>query len=77
MNEMDLLKTILHKLAQIERQMIKKEDFEELSEQLIIQEEQIEVVHELLEDLQVNVDVKHRENINSDEILLRYIREPV
>ncbi|MDG5786657.1 hypothetical protein QA612_04075 [Evansella sp. AB-P1] len=75
MNEMDLLKVIIHKLVQIERNMIKREDITELIHHLESPEEQVELIQEALMELKMSVEQKHIENINSDELLLRSIRQ--
>ncbi|MBU9712798.1 hypothetical protein [Evansella tamaricis] len=77
MTELELLKVILHKLARIEKEMVKTSELDGLIQQMICQEENLESVHCLLDDLKTSIEIKHLENINSDEFLLRSIREPV
>lgn len=74
MTEIELIKAVLRQLAKIESQMVKKEDLAGVMEQLIINEEQVEQMNESLEQLKLSVQLKHIENINSDEILLRSIK---
>ncbi|UCZ52668.1 hypothetical protein LGQ02_17945 [Bacillus shivajii] len=76
MTELDLLKTILHKLAKMEGEMVKRKDISEITVQLEEQEEQIQATYDTLHELRRSVDEKHLENINSDEMLLRSILEP-
>lgn len=75
MSETELIKAVLRQLAKIESQMIKKDDLAGIIEQLIINEEQIEHIQKKLEELQLSVELKHIENINSDELLLRSIKQ--
>ena len=74
MEEIDLLKVLIHKLANIEAEMMKRKDMEELIVQLITNEEKVEIIQETLETLKLSVETKHMENINSDELLLRSFR---
>ena len=74
MKEVDLLKVLIHKLANIEAEMMKRKDMEELIVQLITNEEKVEIIQETLETLKLSVETKHMENINSDELLLRSFR---
>jgi hypothetical protein len=75
MTDVDLLKIIIHRLAKIEGEMIKRNDLEEIIVQLLTQEEKVEVIQDLVESLRHSVEAKHLENINSDELLLRSIRD--
>ncbi|SDZ33921.1 hypothetical protein SAMN05421736_11054 [Evansella caseinilytica] len=73
MTELELLKVVMHKLAKIEAQMMKKSDVKDMVEHYITQEEQTEAIQSALDDLKRSVEEKHLENINSDELLLRSI----
>ncbi|UTR11743.1 hypothetical protein MM300_05425 [Evansella sp. LMS18] len=75
MTDLDLLKIIIHRLAKIEGEMIKRNDLEEIIVQLLTQEEKVEIIQDLVESLRHSVEAKHLENINSDELLLRSIRD--
>lgn len=75
MTDVDLLKIIIHRLAKIEGEMIKRNDLEEIIVQLLTQEEKVEIIQDLVESLRHSVEAKHLENINSDELLLRSIRD--
>ncbi|PYZ92821.1 hypothetical protein CR194_14320 [Salipaludibacillus keqinensis] len=73
MKELDLLKIMMHKLATIESKMIKHDDLEEMNEQLYEQEESLKNIQNNLKDLKLNMEIKHIENMNSDDVLLRSI----
>ncbi|MBM7096872.1 MULTISPECIES: hypothetical protein [Alteribacter] len=75
LTEMDLLKSVLHKLAQLERTMVKKEDVSYLNNAMSEAIEQMSFLHEDLEALKTSVEVKHIENINSDEVILHSFME--
>ncbi|MDQ0254547.1 K+/H+ antiporter YhaU regulatory subunit KhtT [Evansella vedderi] len=75
MDEKELIKVILHRLAKIEQEMMKRKDLVDIMEQLVIHEESLENIHDALGNLKSSVEIKHMENINADEILLRSIRE--
>ncbi|SES38695.1 hypothetical protein [Salipaludibacillus aurantiacus] len=73
MKEEDLLKVILHRLAKIEAKMAKQDDLDEIHEQLFEQDEQIRHISDGLQALKVNLEIRHIENMNSDDVLLRSI----
>ncbi|RKL68380.1 hypothetical protein CR203_07840 [Salipaludibacillus neizhouensis] len=73
MNEMDLLKMVMHKLAKIEAATIKRDDLDELNECLFDQQENLKHIQDTLQELKVNLDIRHIENMNSDDVLLRSI----
>ncbi|MFA9558939.1 hypothetical protein ACERII_16635 [Evansella sp. AB-rgal1] len=75
MTEIELLKAIIHKLVKIESQMMKQQDLIELMEQFVTQEEYAESIQEALLELKKSVNLKHIENINSDELILRSIMQ--
>lgn len=74
MSEIELLKALLRQVAKIDAQMVKKDDLSGVIEQLIMNEEQIDTVQKTIEHLKQSVELKHLENINSDEFLLRSIK---
>ncbi|WP_416147202.1 hypothetical protein ACM26V_13345 [Salipaludibacillus sp. HK11] len=75
MNELDLIKVIMHKLSVIEKTMIKQEDLEEINEHLFEQESNLKTIQDNLKEIKVMMEIKHIENMNSDDILLRSILE--
>ena len=75
MTEIELLKALLRQVAKIDTQMVRKDDLSGVIEQLIMNEEQIDMVQHTIEYLKQSVELKHLENINSDEFLLRSIKQ--
>ncbi|WP_026688309.1 hypothetical protein [Alteribacter aurantiacus] len=73
--EMDLLKSVLHKLAHIERAMVKKEDLTFLNKGMGEAIEQMAFLQEDILEFKRSVEAKHIENINSDEVILRSFLE--
>ncbi len=72
MKEIDLLKVIIHKIVSIEKKMIKQDDLED---HLFEQEEYLKNIEKRLKEMKINMEIKHMENINSDDMLLRSILE--
>ncbi|WP_041808395.1 hypothetical protein [Evansella cellulosilytica] len=75
MTELDLLKIILHRLAKIDSEMLKKNQLDGVIELLINQEEKVESLQKSIEDVKFSVEMKHLDNINADELLLRSIQQ--
>ncbi|WP_096437009.1 hypothetical protein [Alteribacter populi] len=75
MTEKDLLKVIVHKLAQIENQMVCKKDMNLLNNAMSEAIEQMTFLQEDIVELKSSVEVKHIENINSDEVILHSFME--
>lgn len=73
MSEMDLLKMIMHKLAKIEATTIKRDELDELNECLYDQQEHLKHIQDTLQELKSSLEVRHIENMNSDDVLLRSI----
>ncbi|MCD8510332.1 MAG: hypothetical protein LRY73_11045 [Bacillus sp. (in: Bacteria)] len=55
--------------------MLKRKDYMTLVDSFMAHEDQINKIINTLEDLKTTVEITHIENINSDEILLRSIRQ--
>ncbi|ADU31836.1 hypothetical protein Bcell_3595 [Evansella cellulosilytica DSM 2522] len=75
LTELDLLKIILHRLAKIDSEMLKKNQLDGVIELLINQEEKVESLQKSIEDVKFSVEMKHLDNINADELLLRSIQQ--
>lgn len=73
MSEMDLLKTILRRIVQLEDKLLKHYSLQDISEQLDDQADAIRHLHVTLSEFKGAVDSHHLENINSDDMLLRSI----
>lgn len=73
MKEIDLLKVLMHKLAAIERKLTMLDELEDMNEHLFEQEEYLKTIQNNLKELKVNMEIKHIENINSNDMLFRSI----
>jgi len=70
---LELLKVLMHKLAAIEKKLAKLDDLEDMNEHLFEQEESLKVLSHSLNELKINMEIRHIENINSDDMLFRSI----
>ncbi|TMW72390.1 hypothetical protein [Alteribacter natronophilus] len=75
MTDTDLLKTLIHKVAQIEKRMTCKEDLVPVKNGIGETIEQMAFLQEEVETLKTSVELKHIENINSDEVILHSFME--
>ena len=80
MTDTELAKVIMHRLAHLEHHTANKAELEEIHDRIIEQNERLEEILLAIRSLQAASELHHRENINSDDVLLRSIlsyREPV
>jgi hypothetical protein len=70
MKELDLIKVLMHKLAIIDKKLAILED---MNEHLFEQQESLKLLGNNLKELKNNMEVRHIENINSDDMLFRSI----
>ncbi|MBB5173418.1 hypothetical protein [Texcoconibacillus texcoconensis] len=70
-SEIDLLKVIVHKLANIEKMMVKTTDLDTLIEEIEKNKADSQTLARSLDDLKLTLADKHVENINADEVLLQ------
>jgi hypothetical protein len=75
LTQTELLKALMHKVAQIERNMSRKEDLIPVKNGIGETIEQMAFLQEELETLKSSVELKHIENINSDEVILHSFME--
>lgn len=73
--DIDLMKVIIHRLSMLEKEMLKKKDHISLMESYRHNEDQITKIINAIDALKTSIQLQHLENINSDEVLLRSIRQ--
>lgn len=73
MTDSELTKVMMHKLAQIDTRLASLEGFEDLLDTVNEQNEQIERMVQILQAMNIQMNVHHQENRNSDDFLLRTV----